>query len=254
MAESLRTLPQQDLLHRLPGRTGQRAYLNRSLQADLPPRLPRTMARDIFVHLVADERTDLYKTLPTKERRALLPALSQQERDDMLRLSACEEGAIDSLTTSDYVAVAPDMRVDEALAHVRATVPDRETIYVLHVMDAHSRLCGTLSLRDLLLANDHHLVRQIVRPRPAVTRALWPGQVATGLIRRYDLLALPVLNGDERMIGMSQWTMCWIWRRKRMSPAWPGSAVPPAMPAAIWIFWQRPCTACFRYGSSGWCR
>lgn len=207
MAESLRTLPQQALLHRLTAmppaeRADVFAYLDRSLQAALLPRLPRAMARDIFAHLAADERTDLYKTLPPEERRALLPALSQQERDDMLRLSAYEEGTIGSLTTSDYVAVAPDMRVDEALAHVRATAPDRETIYVLYVLDAHARLCGTLSLRDLLLADDHLLVRQIMRPRPVVARALWPGREAADLIRRYDLLALPVLNGDERMIGI----------------------------------------------------
>lgn len=127
MAASLRTLPQQDLLHRLTA-------MPQAERANVPiwtvpsrltgcPGWPRTMARDIFVHLVADERTDLYKPLPPEERRALLPALSQQERDDMMRLSACEEGAIGSLTTSDYVAVAPDMRVDEALAHVRATSP-----------------------------------------------------------------------------------------------------------------------------------
>ena len=207
MADSLCALPSQELLNRLAAmppatRADVFAYLDISLQADLLPQLPRDVAQELFAHMAADERADLYKTLPPDQRRALLPTLSRLDRDDILRLSAYEEGTIGSVTTSDYVAVSPDMRVDEALAHVRATAPDRETIYVLYVLDAHSRLCGTLSLRDLLLADDYSLVRQIMRPRPVVARALWPGREAASLIRRYDLLALPVLNGDERMIGI----------------------------------------------------
>lgn len=107
-----------------------------------------------------------------------------------------------SVTTSDYVSVLPDMRVARALAHVRATAAGKETIYVIYVQDREGHLCGTLSLRDLLLADDALAIRDIMRRDPVFARAQWPRSRASELIGRYDLLALPVINGGEKMVGI----------------------------------------------------
>lgn len=177
-------------------------YFSPERQNELLPVLPRNMAIRLFEGMAADERADLYQHLDEEARQKLLPALAQVEREDMLRLAAYAEGTTGSVTTSDYVAVAPQMRVGEALAHVRATAPDKETIYILYALDAEGRLCGTVSLRELLLADDRQTIGDIMRRHPVFVRADSPREEASECIRRYDLLALPVINGGGKMIGI----------------------------------------------------
>ena len=164
--------------------------------------LPRPAALALIAAMPADERADVFNTLDAPARTRLLSALDARERDDILRLAAYPEGSVGSVTTSDYVAVRPGMRVAEALAHVRRTAADRETIYIVYVKDEDGRLCGTLSLRELLLADDALPVAAVMRRTPVFARAHWPMRTAAELVARYDLLAVPVINGGDRMIGI----------------------------------------------------
>src|SRR5207244_5313601 len=90
----------------------------------------------------------------------------------------------------------------EALDRLRLQAPERETIYYLFVLDDEHRLMGVLSLRDLILAPRHAQIRdimekQIVSVRPGDDRE----QVAKELAR-YDLLAIPVVDEQNRMVGI----------------------------------------------------
>jgi magnesium transporter len=168
--------------------------------------LLRAMGREavveLFEHMPADDRVDLYNRLDDEAKERLLPALDRTEREDIIKLAAYPEGSVGSVTTSDYVHVAPTMTVAEAMAHIRATARDKETIYTVYVVDADQRLCGTVSLRELVLADTDARIGDIMRGQPVFARANWPRAQAAELIRRYDLLALPVINGNERMIGI----------------------------------------------------
>jgi magnesium transporter len=164
--------------------------------------LPREDVAALFEQMPSDDRADLYNRLSEEAQQKLLPALAKVERDDILRLAAYPEGTVGSVTTSDYVQVTPHMTVEQALAHIRATAPDKETVYVAYVLDESHKLLGTVSLRDLVLSDPHTPISTIMRRDPVFARAAWPRGQAVELIRRYDLLALPVLNGGERMIGI----------------------------------------------------
>jgi magnesium transporter len=164
--------------------------------------MPREAVVELFERLPSDDRADLFNRLGEEAKKKLLPALAKVEREDILRLASYPEGTVGSATTSDYVYVSPEMTVAEALAHIRATAPNEETLYVIYVLDQHSRLRGTVSLRDLVLAGETTTIREIMRGDPVFARAQWPRTEAAELIRHYDLLALPVTNGGEKMIGI----------------------------------------------------
>lgn len=164
--------------------------------------MPREAVVQLFEQMPSDDRADLYNRLSEEAQQKLLPALAKVERDDILRLAAYPEGTVGSVTTSDYVQVTPHMTVAEALEYIRATAPDKETVYVIYVLDESHKLLGTVSLRDLVLSDAHTLISTIMRRDPVFARAPWPREQAVELIRRYDLLALPVTNGGERMIGI----------------------------------------------------
>ena len=207
MAEALETLDCEVLSKLLPCLKTEKlaeifVYFSEEYQIRLLHTLPRETVVELFEDMAADDRVDLFQDLDEAARQRLLDALMRVEREDILRLAAYPEGSVGSVTTSDYVAVRPDMHVAQALAHVRSTAADKETIYVIYVQDKDGRLCGTLSLRELLLADDTMTISDIMRRNPVFARASWPMGEASELISRYDLLALPVINGGDVMIGI----------------------------------------------------
>ena len=207
MAEALETLDCKILARLLAGLKASVlaelfVYFTEDRRIRLLRELPRNTVVALFESMASDERVDLFQDLDEAAHQRLLAALMHADQQDILRLAAYPEGSVGAVTTSDYVAVLPDMHVAEALAHVRATAPDKETIYVIYVQDQKGRLCGTLSLRELLLADDALHISAVMRHTPVFARASWPMGKAAELISRYDLLALPVLNDADAMIGI----------------------------------------------------
>ena len=178
------------------------AHLASSQQDELVQLMPRQTVLGLFELMPADDRADLFNRLDKCARPALLAGLDGAERDDILSLSAYPESSIGSVTTSDFVAINSDMSVAQALLHIRAIAPSSETVYALYVLDGQRRLLGTVSLRDLVVALPETTVASLLRPDPIFVRAAWPRAQAAELIRRYDLLAVPVLDGNDTMIGI----------------------------------------------------
>ncbi|HFZ0820222.1 TPA: magnesium transporter [Enterobacter cloacae] len=164
------------------------------------------MSRDImtalFEHLPSDVRADIYNRMNDRVRRDLLSALPKAQREDMLRMSLHPEGTAGAEMTSDFVTVSAEMTVAQALKHIRATASEKETIYVIYVLDYQGGLSGTLSLRELVVARDEQTVNEIMRLNPVSAKVDWPKEQAAELIRHYDLLALPVLSDEGKMLGI----------------------------------------------------
>ena len=207
MAELLSTLPRATtlaLLKKLDDETAADlfGYFSEQLQLELFHSMPANEAARLFEHLPADERADFYALLSPQDRQNLLPALGEPLRRDLLHLASFPEESTGSVTTSEYISVLPETRVSAALKTVRAIARDSETIYIIYVLDRERRLLGTVSLRELLLADDDASMESIMRRRPVSVRASWPRTRSTEMIRRYDLLALPVMDENNRMMGI----------------------------------------------------
>jgi len=171
-------------------------------QDELLAALAPQVVTELFTELPSDDRADIYNRLAPEARPRILGALAQAERDDILRLAAYPEGTVGSVTTSEYVWVDADASVSSALEHVRESAPDSETVYVVYVLGSERNLIGTVSLKDLVLAAPELPVSEIMRAEPVLALADWDREQAVELIRRYDLLALPVVDPDVRMIGI----------------------------------------------------
>lgn len=178
------------------------SYFTHSRQDSILRLIPFKKVVQLFEHMPSDERVDLFNRLSEETKKQLLPALDKAERDDILRFASYPEGTVGSITTSDYVYVGANMTVFEALNHIRMTAQDKETIYVIYVVNNENKLKGTVSLQDLVLAKENEVIGNIMKTDTIYVNATSPKEEASKLIRDYDLLALPVLNGEERMIGI----------------------------------------------------
>jgi magnesium transporter len=176
------------------------------LDADCQIALADRMGRRDFARLMAamshDERVDLFKHLAPDAQEAVLPALAQAERDDLRKLASYPEDRAGSVMTSDYATLTPDMTAREAIDALRHQALDAETVYQSYIVDDQRRLVGVLSLRDLIVARANKRVGELMDTNPVFIHAEEPREEAAQLISRYDLIALPVINGGDKLVGI----------------------------------------------------
>lgn len=156
----------------------------------------------LFKAMARDERVDVYQRLTEDEQQEILPKLAKQEQEDILKLASFKEGTAGAVATSAYVAIPEQMSVIDALRFVRKNAANMETIYQVYVVDKQQRLIGTMSLRELMNEADEALVGEVMRTDLVSINAEQPQQEAADAIRRYDLLALPVIDHNNKLVGI----------------------------------------------------
>jgi magnesium transporter len=183
-----------------------RAEIFSHLDDDLMVEMIETLRRDEIARLLTemphDERADLFKRLPEERREAVLPALAQAEREDIRRLTAYREGTAGAAMTSDYATLSQQLTVSQAIERLREVAPDKETIYYAYVVDEHRKLLGFVSLKDLILARREFRVGDIMHRDVIFARVEDDQEEAARKIQKYDLIALPVLNGNDALVGI----------------------------------------------------
>lgn len=193
---------QQLLLIPLPRRVQVFGYLPADTQVDMVQLLDRTQLAEIVTEMRSDDRADLFNLMSPEQQQILLRGLAQAERDDIRRLAAHIEGTAGAIMTSDYATLAPGLTAQEAIEVLRLEAPDKETIYRAFVLDEKRRLIGSIRLHDLILAPANTPISRImVRDSLAVALEESQEEVARK-IARYDVIALPVVDSDGRLVGI----------------------------------------------------
>ena len=207
VADFLATLGPREIWHILRALEPQlRAEVFSNLDEDVQLEIAESLTRDELAQLISDmppdDRVDLFKQIPPEKQDLILPALAKAEREDIRKLASYPEGTAGSVMTSDYVALPPDITVREALERVRLEAPDKETVYYAYVVDDKRRLIGLVSLKDLILASPHKLVKDIMRRDVIFARVTDDQEDVARMIQKYDLIALPIINGDNVLVGI----------------------------------------------------
>lgn len=177
-------------------------YLALIEQAAIAERLPLPALVELVTEMPADDRADLVKQLHETTRHHLFRLLAQEEREDLRRLASYHEGSAGAVMTSDYASLPSGIGIAAALDILRDTAPDKETIYQCYVVDPQHRLLGTVSLKELILAPPLKSVDQLMMRDVICLNVNDDQEEAARLISRYDLLALPIVDQDERLVGI----------------------------------------------------
>lgn len=156
----------------------------------------------IITCMPSDDRVDVFKRLPAERGEQLLGLMAQTEREDIRKLGSYKEGTAGSIMSSDYATLTPELTVQQALEKLRLEAPDKETIYYVYVIDAQRRLLGFVSLRKLITSRSEARVGDIMLTNPVFARAVDDQEEVADKLNRYDLLAIPVINGNEALAGI----------------------------------------------------
>jgi magnesium transporter len=161
----------------------------------------RTMLKFIE-NMVPDDRVDLLKKVDPDIREAVMPLIAQAERNEIRRLWNYAEGTAGAVMTTEYARLDAGATVREALESLRLEAPNKETIYYIYITDAERRLLGIVSLRDLIMSKPQALLRDIMETSAISVHHEVDVESAAAMIQKYDLLAIPVVDRENRLLGI----------------------------------------------------
>ena len=178
------------------------SYLEAPLQDALVARMDREAVADLLTAMRHDERADLASRLPQERVDVILPLLARVEREDIRRLASYEEGTAGAVMTTDFATLPPEITAGASIDVLRQVAPDRETIYYCYVLDHDYRLIGFVSLKNLILAAPDRKIKDIMETQVVSASVDDDQEKVAQTLTRYDLLALPIVDADGRLLGI----------------------------------------------------
>ena len=171
-------------------------------RATILEKLEPSRAARVLEGMAADERTDIVQQMGEHERRRLLLKLSAEVRAEMERLLQYPDHTAGGIMTTEFVRLEPSMTVSAALKHIRSVAREKESIYACYILEPGTgRLLGSVSLRDLVMAEMDRPITEIMRRKPVTVAALDDQETVAHRIAKYNLLAVPVLEKDGSVVG-----------------------------------------------------
>ncbi|NER35856.1 MAG: magnesium transporter [Oscillatoria sp. SIO1A7] len=177
-------------------------HLDTGIQQDLLQQFKQQEVLNIVENMSPDDRARLFEELPAKVVRRLRAELSPSEWHSTALLLGYEAGRAGRIMTPEYISLKQTYTVAQTLERIRALAPVTEIVYYLYVTDSARRLTGIVSLRDLVISQPVQTIQEIM-----TTDAVWvhtdtDREEVARVIQRYDFLAVPVVDSEERLVGV----------------------------------------------------
>jgi magnesium transporter len=174
--------------------------LNDEEAAELVAGLPTNTVIRIVDEMEPDEAADLLGDIHPEKAEAVLAGL--EDPDEIRPLLLHADDSAGGLMTSEYLALRRRMTAEEAIQAIRDWKPEAETVYYLFVVDGRGHLSGVVSLRQLIVADPATPIAEIMRPDLISVQVGVDQEECARLMARYDLLALPVVDAEGRLLGV----------------------------------------------------
>lgn len=152
--------------------------------------------------LAMDDTVDMLEELPANVVARILKSSSPEQRKEINKFLKYSDQSAGSVMTSEFVRIKSNLTVEAAVEYIRKTGIDKETVYVIYVTDASRRLLGWVELRDLLFADKADLIEDIMYTAVISATTSDDKETVANLISKYDLLALPVVDSENRLVGI----------------------------------------------------
>ena len=158
--------------------------------------------KNILELMSLDNMADILSQLEEDERENIMELLSEKDADDVKELLIYEEESTGGIMTTGYIQINEYMTAKEAISHMREYAEDAETIYYVYVVDNEERLVGVLSLRELILARDSSIVKDLMSENIISVFVDEDREEAVRLVSKYNLIAIPVIDREHRLKGI----------------------------------------------------
>ena len=167
---------------------------------DIATRMETDRLIEIVDEMEPDEAADLLGDISAEQAEEVLSHIDGSEEVRSLLVHPDETAG--GVMTSLAVEIEEDMTVEIAIQNLRHLAPDSEEIYYLFVENNQKQLVGVVSLRSLVISNPDTLIKEIMDSAPLSVNVGADQEEAARIMQRYDLLALPVVDAQNKLLGM----------------------------------------------------
>ncbi|HEY8445667.1 MAG TPA: magnesium transporter [Thermomicrobiales bacterium] len=170
--------------------------------ADVLERMSAAEAAGILEEIRPDDATDIFEEIDPAVGDVILIQMEPAEAAELRELMAYPPDSAGGIMTPAFVSISPDLRADQAIAALRKVAEQAETVNYVYVIDSHERLLGVLSLHKLVLSRGDTPVSELMYRDPIAVRVDTDQEEAARILTEHDLLALPVVDHEGRLVGI----------------------------------------------------
>lgn len=176
--------------------------LDSDTQSNLIEGFSDSELKEVIDELYADDAVDIVEEMPANVVKRILRHAEPELRKDINQMLRYPPDSAGSIMTTEYVDLKRDMTVADAFTHIRRTGMDKETIYTCYVIDSNRILLGLVSVKDLLLSDYSRQISEIMETDIISVKTTDDQEYAAGLFEKYDFLAIPVVDNENRLVGI----------------------------------------------------
>lgn len=178
------------------------AYMDNDQRTRIMEALGDEEAMRIIDDMFIDDAVDFLEELPAGVVKRMLMNCDVKRRELLNQFLRYPENSAGRIMTIEYMEFHTGTTVGQAMAEIRRTAPDKETINTLYVLDDRRVLLGTVGLRKLLLADDSLKVEELMNTQVISVRTTDDQELVADTVRKYDLLSIPVVDHEDRLVGI----------------------------------------------------
>ena len=165
--------------------------------------------KEVIDELYVDDAVDIVEEMPANVVQRILSQAEPEMRKQINEILRYPEDSAGSIMTTEYVSLRPSMTVEEAILRIRRTGIDKETIYTCYVTKGH-KLVGMITVKTLLLCEDDDtLISDIMQEHVITVNTLDDKEQVAQMFSKYDFLALPVVDTENRLVGIVTFDDVW---------------------------------------------
>ncbi|HMK60763.1 MAG TPA: CBS domain-containing protein [Dissulfurispiraceae bacterium] len=171
-------------------------------QAEIISSIDTEQAADIIEEMQPDEAADVLSDLPTEKAKEILEHIDREEAEDIEELLSHEEDTAGGLMTNVFIAYPPQITVSEAIDRFKKDAEEIESVYYIYAVDEQEKLVGVASLRDIIMADPQSTLADVMETKLKSVTPETDDMVVAEIISKYNLVALPVVDADDVMLGI----------------------------------------------------
>ena len=177
------------------------AHMNSDMQSHLIQMFSDKEIRDILDESFIDDTVDIIEEMPANVVSRILKNSTTGERKAINEILRYLKDSAGSIMTIEYVSLHKDMTVSEAFEKIRKVGVNKETIYTCYVTE-NRKLIGVITVKDLFMADEDDKIADIMETHIISVDTLEDKEIVGHMFRKYDFLALPVVDKDNRLVGI----------------------------------------------------
>ncbi len=158
--------------------------------------------KEVIDELYIDDAVDIVEEMPANVVKRILAQADPDTRKLINELLKYPDDSAGSMMTTEYVELRPNLTVEDAIKTIRRTGIDKETINICYVTRADRTLYGYVTIRRLILAQPDTLIGDLADQNVISCKTLDDQETVAQMLSKYDLLALPVVDGENRLVGI----------------------------------------------------